>query len=248
MNTNLQLILILAVLGSFCLPGAAISDDATSTTSSLPIAATSTETNLPTMETAEAVMVTAELEFADKVPTIADALKDIERRSQPDDGQGRTFAILDAYGEPTPDGKKLHISMHVSSEKPGIGTVRFKRTGEILWQRRIVPATKPPSSVFAGKGLVIMVNDAQGKPQMLDGKSVKKTIFEATLRDGGEPLESFWPDGEEREVTFFYSSCGCPVKVMARRDNDKTVRTKEMPVIFPDDPAVALTIKSLMGW
>ena len=60
------------------------------------------------MEVAKAVMVTAELDFGPKVPSIAEALNQIERRYQPDDGQGRTFAVLDAYGEPTPDGK-LHI-------------------------------------------------------------------------------------------------------------------------------------------
>jgi hypothetical protein len=42
-------------------------------------------------------------------PSIAEALTQIERRYQPDDGQGRTFAALDAYGEATPDGK-LHMS------------------------------------------------------------------------------------------------------------------------------------------
>src|SRR5262245_6005006 len=53
-----------------------------------------------TMEVAKAVMVTVELDFdKGKVPSIADALKLVERQSKPDDGQGRTFSILDAYGE-----------------------------------------------------------------------------------------------------------------------------------------------------
>jgi len=64
-----------------------------------------------------AVMVTVELDFGAKPPSIAQALHEIERRYEPDDGQGRTFAIIEAYGEPTTDGK-LHISMHVSAEKP----------------------------------------------------------------------------------------------------------------------------------
>jgi hypothetical protein len=38
------------------------------------------------------------------------------------------------------------------------------------------------------------------------------------------------------------------VKVLARRVKDKTVRTKELPVIFPDDPEVVATISKLMGW
>ena len=79
---------------------------------------------------------------------------DIERRHQPDSGTGRVFAILDAYGEPTPDGKKLHISMHVSSEKSGVGSLHFKRTGETLWSSRIVPTTNA-TSTFAGNSLTI---------------------------------------------------------------------------------------------
>ena len=49
-------------------------------------------------------------------------------------------------------------------------------------------------------------------------------------------------------MTFIYSACGCPVKVMCRRVGERTVRTKDMPVIFPDDPAVVGVITKLMGW
>jgi hypothetical protein len=80
-------------------------------------AARAEDTNLTAMEVAQAVMVTAELDFSNKPPTIAQALLEIERHYEPADGRGRTFAILDAYGEPTTDGK-LHISLHVSTEKP----------------------------------------------------------------------------------------------------------------------------------
>jgi hypothetical protein len=38
------------------------------------------------------------------------------------------------------------------------------------------------------------------------------------------------------------------VKVTAKRVGDKTVRTKDLPVIFPDDPSVAAIITRLMGW
>ncbi len=220
---------------------------AAATTTTAP-PATVADTNLPTMEVAQAVMVTVELDFGTNVPSIAEGLREVERKYQPDDGKGRTFAILDAYGQPTPDGKKLHMSMHVSTEKPGIGELVFKRTGEVLWKNRILPATKPPSSSFAGKGLTIMVADDKGKARVLNGTKVKNSIFEATLNDSGEPLDVFWPEGEEREVTMIYSSCGCPVKAMARRQGDKTVRTKDTPVIFPDDLAVAATINKLMGW
>src|SRR5262245_13187734 len=95
-------------------------------------AATNTVSELPKLEVAHAVMVTVELDFGARVPTIAEALREVERRHQPDDGAGRVFAVLDAYGEPTPDRKKLHVSMHVSAEKPGVGSLVFKRTGEVL--------------------------------------------------------------------------------------------------------------------
>jgi hypothetical protein len=109
--------------------------------------ATATATNLPAMEVAQALMVTVELDFGATVPSIAEALKDIERRYQPEDGHGRTFAVLDAYGQPTADGKKLHMSMHVSSEKTGKAALVFKRTGEVLWESRIVPTTARANSL-----------------------------------------------------------------------------------------------------
>src|SRR5215813_3279245 len=123
------------------------------TPAAAPAASTSTGGSpaLLTMDTAQAVMVTVELDFGPRIPTIAEALKEIDRRYQPDDGRGRTFAILDAYGEPTPAGK-LHMSMHVSSEIPGSGSLTFRRTGEVLWQSKIVAAKSPPSS---NKGLTI---------------------------------------------------------------------------------------------
>jgi hypothetical protein len=198
---------------------------------------------LPTMKVAQAVMVTVELDFGGKPPTIETALKSVERRSKPDDGQGRTFAILDAYGEPMPDGK-LHISMHISTEKPGTAALVFRPTGKILWQTRILPSEFQPT----GKQLMIMINDGQGRDYLLDGSMVKNSIMESIVRDRAVVLRDFWPDGAEREVTIIYSTCGCPVKVSCRRFGDATQRTKEMPVIFPDDPAVVSTIERLMGW
>ena len=202
---------------------------------------------LPTLEVAEALMVTVELDFGAKPSSIAQALHEIERRYEPDDGKGRTFAIIEAYGEPTANGK-LHISMHVSAEKPGLAALVFRRTGETLWKTRIVPATHPSSSSFAGKELFIMLDDAKGKSFLLDGSKGATSIMDAVVRNTGMPVMDFWPEGAERQVTFFYSACGCPVKVLARRVRDKTVRTKELPVIFPDDPEVVATISRLMGW
>jgi hypothetical protein len=234
---------VLSIAGENSRP-AGVDNAAPAATQSSPSTAV---TNLPIMEVAQAVMVTVELDFGKTTPSIQEALTQVERRYLPEDRHGRTFAILDAYGEPTTDGK-LHISMHVSSEKPGVGMLVFKKTGEIFWQSRIVPASHPPSSTFAGKKLLIMLDDEAGKSSLLDGSKGVTSVLDATVRDTGVLVRDFWPDGAEREVTFFYSACGCPVKVMARRSGEKTARTKEVPVIFPDDPAIVAAITRLMGW
>ena len=210
-------------------------------------AVSGTATNLPTMEVAQAIMVSVELDFGAKPPGIAQALREIERRYQPDDGQGRTFAIIEAFGEPALDGK-LHIAMHLSAEKPGIGALVFHRSGESLWKTRIVPATHPPTSSFAGKNLYITLDNEEGKPFLLDGSNGPASILDTLVRDTGKPVRDFWPESAERQVSFFYSACGCPVNVLTRRVGDKTVRARELPVIFPDDPAAAATITRLMGW
>jgi hypothetical protein len=197
------------------------------------------------MEVNHAIMVTAELDFGSIVPTISEALQQVERRSQPDDGRGRTFAILDAYGEPTPQ-RKLHISMHISTEKPGFASLIFRRTGQILWQSRIISGTN--STKFTGKNLAILLGDGAGHSVIIDGSRNPPSVLEALIKDQGVPVSTFWPEGEEREVTFMYSACGCPVKVMAKRSGDRTFRTKNLPVIFPDDPAVVGLINRLMGW
>src|SRR5438270_525509 len=67
------------------------------------IATNTSPGQLDTMRAGEAVMVTEELNFGAKIPTIPEALNQIERRYVTDDGKGRTFAILDAFGEPTAD-------------------------------------------------------------------------------------------------------------------------------------------------
>jgi hypothetical protein len=195
------------------------------------------------MEVAKAVMVTVELDVGPKT-TIAQALTEIERRYQPDDGAGRTFAILDAYGEPTPQGK-LHISMHVSSEKPGLGSLVFKRTGEVLWQTRISPTSVPQ----AAKSLLILVGaGSDGKSFTVDGSNNPPSVLDARAKELNKLVRDAWHDGEEREVTFIYSACGCPVKVMVKRVGDRTARTKDLPVMFPDDPAAVATISRLMKW
>ncbi len=199
------------------------------------------------MKIAQAVMVTVELDFGGQMPTIAEAIQQIERGYAPDDGFGRTFAILDAYGEPTPDGKKLHMSMHVSSEKPGMGTLRFKRTGELLWRARIgdpgdAPAGQKNLMIYLSKGT------SDGGVYVLDGTRGGDSVLNAYLQNSQQRARDVWSDGAERELTFVYSACGCPVKVMCRRVGERTVRTKDTPVIFPDDAAVVMTISNLMKW
>ncbi len=206
-----------------------------------------TAPQLEKMEVAQAVMVTVELNFGSKLPTIAEALREVDRGYKPDDGVGRTFAILDAYGEPTPEGK-LHMSMHVSSEKPGMGSLTFRPTGEVLWSSRIVAASHSPTPASGGKNLLISLADQAGASRLLDGSGGIASIMDAKVKELGIPVRQYWPDGAEREVTFVYSACGCPVKVMARRIGDRTVRTKELPVIFPDDPPAVAAISTLMGW
>lgn len=197
-----------------------------------------------TMEVAKAVMVTVELDFGPKVPSIVQALTEIERRYVPDDGAGRTFAVLDAYGEPTPEGK-LHISMHVSSEKPGLASLVFRRTGEVLWQTRISPTSMP----VAPKNLLILVDaGASGKGFTVDGSNNPASVLDARAKELNVLVRDAWKDGEEREVTFIYSACGCPVKAMVKRVGDRTARTKDLPVMFPDDPAAVATISRLMRW
>ena len=203
-----------------------------------------TSSSIDTMKVATAVMVTVELDFGPKVKKIADALSQIDRRYVPDDGKGRTFAILDAYGERLTDGK-LHISMHVSAEKTGVGQLVFRRTREILWNCLIVPGEKNSSTV---KNLGVFIDDGHGNSLVLDGSKNPSSILEANVQGMERPIRDIWPNGALREVTFMYSACGCPVKVMVKRIGEKTTRTKEMPVMFPDDPAVVTVINRLMKW
>jgi len=192
-----------------------------------------------------AVMVTVELELGTPLPTVAAALAQIERRHQPDDKSARTFAILDAYGEPTPDGRKLHLSMHLSAEKPGLGSLVNRRTGQVLWQAAILAS---PDVKSVARNLSIFVDDGAGKAVMVDGSRNPASILDAPLQDGTRQVRELWPDGSEREVTFIYSACGCPVKAMVRRSGERTVRTSDRPVMFPDDPAAMQVIQRMMGW
>jgi hypothetical protein len=136
--------------------------------------------------------------------------------------------------------------MKVSTEKPGLASLIFKRTGEVLWSCRVVPATN--ALPFTGKNLLILLDNGEGKQFTVDGSNNPVTILDAGIKELGITVSQFWPDGAEREALFLYSACGCPVKVMVRRVGNHTVRTKDLPVIFPDDLPVVGVISHLMGW
>lgn len=251
MSRGAILVLVLAVLslaaGLFALSRKPASPVPPARDGGLASSAPAATNEMSTMDVNQAVMVTVELDFSGPPPSIAEAIKEIERRHQPDSGGGRVFAILDAYGEPTPDGKKLHMSMHVSSEKPGIGSLVFKRTGQTLWSSRVVASTNAQSS-FSGGALTIFFDNGSGAVFTVDGSKNPSTILDAPIKEVGRPLRDLWLDNAEHEMTFIYSACGCPVKAMCRRVGERTIRTKELPVMFPDDPAVLQIISRLMGW
>jgi len=207
----------------------------------------SATTAVPTMEAAQSVVVTHDLDYGAARPSLAEIMKDIDRRHQADDGFGRTFAILEAFnGEVQPDGK-IRVSLRISTEKPGAGEIVFRRTGGSLWKIRVTPATQKPA--LTGGALTLFFDDGAGKSFTVDGSTGPASIFAAILKESGQPVAEVWPEGAERELTFIYSACGCPVKVSCRRMGERTVRTKELSqVIFPDDPAAVQVIQRLMGW
>ena len=129
-----------------------------------------------------------------------------------------------------------------------MGSLIFKRTGETLWTSRIVPSKDPAKQHFTGKNLSIYIHDGAGKLLTVDGSNNPTWIMDAMVREKLAPLDAIWPSGVEHELTFIYSACGCPVKVMVKREGERTMRTKELPVMFPDDPAVVDKISRLMLW
>jgi hypothetical protein len=136
------------------------------------------------------------------------------------------------------------MSMHVSSEKAGLASLVFKPTGRVLWRARISPSSTP----LPQKNLLIIVDGGGGRGFTVDGSNNPPSVLDARAKELNVPVRDAWPDGAEREVTFIYSACGCPVKVMVKRVGDRTVRTKDLPVMFPDDPAAVATISRLMKW
>src|SRR5215204_4641273 len=121
-----------------------------------------------TTEINQAIMVTVDLDFGGgTLPTIAEAMPQIERRYERADGAERTFAILDAYGEATPE-NKLRVSMHVSAEKVGGVCLVFRRTVEFLWYGRFTPMAPDKKAPHAAKSLMILVDNGRGKLWTID--------------------------------------------------------------------------------
>jgi hypothetical protein len=96
--------------------------------------------------------------------------------------------------------------------------------------------------------LGIFIDDGAGHLLTVNGSDHPTSIMDARIQEHPLHVRDVWQDGSEREITFLYSACGCPVKVTARRADDRIVRTSEMPVIFPDDPGVVEVIQHLLGW
>ena len=213
----------------------------------------SAEPQPKTMETGKPVVVQFGIAFDQRVPTVAQVLTQIERRHAPDDGEGRTFAVLDADGWSTPDGQ-LHLELRISSEEPGLGSLVYRPTGQVLWSTRVVgPPVKPPED------LTLSIEDEKGQPATVDGSTDPPTVIAAKIRETGVPVKQMWPVGAERHIGFRFSACGCYVEVRAKREGDRlvrlpttrkdgSVRPADLPVIFPDDPDVAAIVNRLMQW
>jgi hypothetical protein len=196
----------------------------------------------------ESVMVTIEEDFGANVKTIAEALQMIERRYDPFDKQGRTFAILDAYGNKMPDGR-MHISMHISSEKVGGAQLVHKTSRKLLWNCRIYPK-KDWTKIAAEKQLMIYIEreNEKDKYYTVNGSGNPATIYDCILDETKQSLNDYWKNNTVKEFIFIYSACGCPVHVKFLRMGFKSIFQSGDNVIFPDDPGVLTVLHKLMAW
>ena len=196
----------------------------------------------------ESVMVTIEENFGPNVKSIADALQLIERKYDPFDKQGRTFAILDAYGNKLPDGR-MHISMHISSEKAGGAQLIHKTSGKLLWNCKIYPK-KDGTKIAAAKQLMIYIEreNEKDKYYTVDGSGNPASIYDCKLDETNQSLNDYWKNNTVKEFIFIYSACGCPVHAKFLRMGFKSIYQSGDNVIFPDDPAVLSMLHKLMAW
>ena len=201
---------------------------------------------MATLEAAKSIVVVKDLGFGRQAPSLEAVMRDIQRHSRPEDGIGRTFAILEAFTQPDLTTSNLNLCLRVSTEKPGLAAITYRRTGQELWKSRVTPATDKPQ--FTGGALTIYYDVGDGKTYTVDGSTNPSSILTATLKEPGVQIGQIWPDGEVREMTFVYSACGCPIKVKCRRDGERTVRIDTTQLLFPDDPAAMQIINALMKW
>ncbi|CAN5572645.1 hypothetical protein BH11BAC1_BH11BAC1_21030 [soil metagenome] len=196
----------------------------------------------------ESVMVTVEENFGPGANNIAGALAMIERKYQPFDNQGRTFAILDAYGYKMSDGR-MHISMHISSEKAGGAQLLLTSSGKVLWNCKIYPK-KDGTKTAGNKSLNIYIERENEKDKFytVDGSGNPASIFNCKWNETKASLNDYWKDNTIKEFIFIYSACGCPVHVKFLRKGNKTLFQSGDNVIFPDDSGVLTVIHHLMGW
>ena len=117
--------------------------------------------------------------------------------------------------------------------------------GKTLWQARIGNPGDPPAG---GKSLMIYLDNGAGGSLTLDGTRGGASVLDVFLKDSQQKVRDVWPDQTVREFTYVYSACGCPVKVLVKREGARTARVKDTPVMFPDDPAAVETISQLMKW
>ena len=201
------------------------------------------------MEIEESVMVTIEENFGPGVSTIAEAINLIERKYQPFDNAGRTFAILDAYGNKMADGR-MHVSMHISSEKVGAGQLILKTSKKVVWNCKFIPK-KDGKKVSGNKALTIyMEQDGENKGKFFtaDGSANPSDIFVCKIKETGKSIDETWKDGSVKEFIFIYSACGCPVHAKFIRNGKRTYIQNNDSVIFPDDPGLITILHNLMKY
>ncbi len=205
---------------------------------------------LDSMDIEESVMVTIEENFGPGVNTIEAALNLVERKYQPYDNVGRTFAILDAFGEKMPDGK-IHLSMHISSEKAGFGQLILKTNKKKVWNCKILRKKTDGRKEAKPKALTIYVEQTgadKGKYLTADGSTNPADIFVCKIKENGKVIGDYWKDGSVLEFIFIYSACGCPVHAKFMRHGNRSVIQNNNSVIFPDDPGIIPILRNLMKY
>jgi hypothetical protein len=144
---------------------------------------------------------------------------------------------------------RMHISMHISSEKAGGAQLIHKTLRKVLWNCRILPK-KDGTKIAAEKQLMIYIERENEKDKYftVDGSGNPATIYDCKLDETKQSLNDYWKNNTVKEFIFIYSACGCPVHVKFLRMGFKSIFQSGDNVIFPDDPAVLSVLHKLMAW